>query len=405
MKQSAFYGLSALLVGVALVILAFGSGFVVAALQAQSAIPLRQDAPLSGGPLHIFQEAWDLIGRDFYGALPANDARVYGAVRGLLGTLNDPYTVFVEPTPHQLEQDNLRGSYGGVGVTLERDAAGAVVMTPLRDSPAAQAGILEGDILLAVDGVSITPEMDLSADVVLLIRGEVGSRVTLSVQRAGERLTFTLTRQVIEIPSVEWRMLEQAPTLGYVHISSFTDRTADELQQALAELFANDAAGLILDLRNNGGGLLQSSIDVADQFLAEGVILYENRRGSDEKRYSATLEGLAQRIPLVVLVNHGTASAAEIVAGAIQDHRRGQLVGETTFGKGSVQLIFDLSDGSSLHVTAARWYTPNRHQLDGAGLTPDVMVEANQDTENDVQLERAVTLLQIRSDDPSRLGD
>jgi len=388
------YWLSALLLGVALVVLAFSSGFVVAALQAQSALPLRQDAPLSGGPLHVFQEAWDLITRDFYGALPVNDARVYGAVRGLLGTLNDPYTVFVEPTPHQLEQDNLRGSYGGVGVTLERDAAGQAVMTPWRDSPAAQAGILQGDVLLAVDGVSITPEMDLSADVVPLIRGQVGTQVTLSVQRAGETLTFTLTRQVIELPSVEWRMLEQAPTLGYVQISSFTDRTADELQQALAELFASDAAGLILDLRNNGGGLLQASIDVADQFLAEGAILYENRRASEEKLYPATPEGQAQHISLVVLINHGTASAAEIVAGAIQDHRRGQLVGETTFGKGSVQLIFDLSDGSSLHVTAARWYTPGRRQLDGAGLTPDVQVEANPDTANDVQLERAITLLQ-----------
>ncbi|MGD9099954.1 MAG: S41 family peptidase, partial [Anaerolineae bacterium] len=267
------------------------------------------------------------------------------------------------------------------------------VLSPFRDSPAAQVGILLGDVLLAVDDLLIIPEMDISQDIVARIRGKVGTDVVLTVQRGDETLTFTITRQVIDIPSVTWRLLEQAPTLGYVHVSSFTDRTVDELEEALDELLSSGAQGLILDLRGNGGGLLQAAIDVAGHFLDGGEVLYEKRRGQVES-HKASEGGRALEIPLVVLVNQGTASASEIVAGAIQDRGRGKLIGETTFGKGSVQWIFNLSDGSSLHVTAARWYTPNHHQLDGVGLTPDLVVETDPDSGVDVQLERAITFLQ-----------
>jgi carboxyl-terminal processing protease len=385
----------AFLTGLFLVSLAFGSGFVVASFQPRQPQPKAvQNTLLDSGPLSVFQEAWDLIEKDFFGSLPTNRERVYGAVRGLLETVDDPYTTFVEPIPRRFEQDDLRGSYGGIGVALNRTADGQVVLSPYRDSPAAQAGILEGDVLLAVDDVPITAEMDVTQEVTARIRGEVGTAVTLIIHRGAETLTFSITRQVIEIPSVTWHVLDQAPSLGYVQVSSFTDRTAGELKDALDELLAGDVQGLVLDLRNNGGGLLQSAIDVADQFVDGGVILYERRKGQEEKSYIANQGGLALRIPLVVLVNHGTASASEIVAGAIQDRERGLLVGEPTFGKGSVQLIFDLSDGSSLHVTAARWYTPNRHQLDGVGLTPNLSVEADSQSDADVQLERAITFLQ-----------
>jgi carboxyl-terminal processing protease len=384
--------------GLLLVSLAFSSGFVVASFQPSQpdpAIPLQAPLPQSSdGSLTIFREAYDLIEQDFFGPLPSNRERVYGAVRGLLETLDDPYTVLVEPIPRQLEQDDLRGSYGGIGMTLDRNPEGQVVLTPFRDSPAAQAGILEGDVLLAIDGVQITPEMDISQDIASRIRGEVGTQVTLAIQRREETHIFTVTRQVIETPSVTWRVFDTAPDLGYIQITSFTDRTPAELTEALAELASNSASGLVLDLRDNGGGLLQSSIDVADQFLDGSVVLYERRRGQEERAYVDNEGGSGLSIPLVVLVNHGTASASEIVAGAIQDHGRGKLVGENTFGKGSVQLIFDLSDGSSLHVTAARWYTPNRHQLDGVGLSPDVIVEADLSSNVDVQLQRAIECLE-----------
>jgi carboxyl-terminal processing protease len=397
-KTSPFFRLAlSALTGLFLIALAFGSGFVVAAFQPNqpdNSRNLHNDAALTSGSLSIFSEAWELIEQDFFGPLPSNRERVYGAIRGLLGALEDPYTTFVEPIPRQLEQDNLRGQYGGVGVTLGLEADDQIVLTPFRDSPAASAGILEGDVLVAIDEVRITPEMDIAQDVEARIRGEVGTPVTLTVQRGEQPLVLTIIRQVIQIPSVNWHMLEQAPALGYVRIKSFSDRTVGELQEGLDELHASDAKGLILDLRDNGGGLFQASIDVTDQFLDGGPVLYERRRDQEEKRYTANKGGHALGIPLVVLVNHGTASASEIVAGAIQDRGRGVLIGEPTFGKGSVQLIFDLSDGSSVHITAARWYTPDRHQLDGTGLIPDIVVTADSDDAEDAQLNRAVQYLQ-----------
>lgn len=396
-KTSPFFRLAlSALTGLFLVALAFGSGFVVAAFQpgqpGNSGHP--HGAALTSDSLSIYNEAWELIERDFFGPLPSNRERVYSAIRGLLGTLEDPYTIFVEPIPRQLEQDNLRGQYGGVGVALGRDADGQIVLSPFRDSPAADAGILEGDVLAAIDDVRITAGMDISQEVEARIRGEVGTRVILTIQRGAQTLVFTITRQVIQIPSVTWHMLEQVPALGYVRIKSFSDRTVGELQEGLDELYANGAQGLVLDLRDNGGGLFQASIDVADQFMDSGTVLYERRQGQEEKAYVANKGGHALEIPLVVLVNQGTASASEIVAGAIQDHGRGALIGESTFGKGSVQLIFDLSDGSSVHITAARWYTPDHHQLDGTGLIPNVVVAADSDASEDVQLKRAVQYLQ-----------
>jgi carboxyl-terminal processing protease len=346
--------------------------------------------------LDLFGEAWTIVNREFYGPLPSNRDQIYGAIRGALRALDDPYTVLVEPISRKFEQDDLRGSYGGVGVDLRRDELGRVVLSPVRGSPAENSGIQEGDVLVAVDGVTITGEMDLSQDVASRIRGEVGTPVTLSVLRAQDtqEIAFTITRQVIEIPSVDWRTVEEAPALGYIQIKSFSDRTAQELGRAVKELRDQQVQALILDLRNNGGGLLQASIDAADAFLDGGVILYERRRGEPEKTYAATDGGAAADLPLVVLVNGGTASASEIVAGAIQDRDRGILVGEPTFGKGSVQLIFDLSDGSSLHVTAARWYTPERHLIDGVGLTPDRAVEGDALNESDPQLQSAIGILE-----------
>jgi len=399
----ALAGVTALL----LALLSFSSGFVVAAIQIQpNAADWRTTAhdsadgsslgisAASAVPLGVFTEAWELIENDFFGPLPSSTVRVYGAIRGMLEAVDDPYTVFVEPIPHRFDQEKLRGSYGGVGVSLSRNAKGEAILSPFRGSPASRAGIEEGDVLLAVDGVPITGEMDISQDVPALLRGEVGTDVGLSVSRGVRALEFVITREVIETPSVEWKLLERAPFLAYIKITSFTDRTPAELVEALEELIDEGGAkGLVLDLRNNGGGLLHSSIDVADQFLDGQIALYEVKKGGVEKSFTVERGGHALDIPLIVLVNRGTASASEIVAGAIQDHGRGLLVGEPTFGKGSVQLIFDLSDGASLHITAAQWLTPGRHQLDGVGLTPDIAVEEDSAGGGDLALDKAVDLL------------
>jgi carboxyl-terminal processing protease len=398
----ALAGFSALLVA----LLSFSSGFVVAALQpgvSEWTTDTWQPGG-SGGPilsdenpatLEVFTEAWELIEADFFGPLPSETERVYGAIRGLLTEVGDPYTVFVEPVPHKFDQEKLRGSYGGIGVDLSRNDKGYVVLTPIRGSPASRAGIEEGDILVAVDDLTITADMDASQDVTALLRGEPGTDVVLLVRRRGQEIEFVVTREVIDTPSVHWRLLaEETPPLAYVEITSFTDRTPSELAEALTELLDRDGAtGLVLDLRNNGGGLLHSSIDVVDQFLDGGIVLYEVKRGSVEKSFSAEPGGNAVDVPLVVLVNNGTASASEIVAGAIQDRDRGILVGQTTYGKGSVQLIFDLSDGASLHLTSAQWLTPNRHQLEGVGLTPDVSVKDDEPGGVDMVLDEATDIL------------
>ncbi len=346
----------------------------------------------------IYWEAWHIVEDRFYGSIPDGPVPVYGAIRGALSTLEDPYTIFVEPQPRALEKAELEGQFGGIGAFVTRGPEGEVILTPMVDSPAEQAGLQEGDQLIQVEDTLVTPQMT-TEEVVLLIRGEVGTQVTLTLERTAvdDPIVVTITRKVIETPSVEWRVLEQDPNTGYVRIRLFTERTSRELERAIQELREAGVTRLVLDLRDNGGGLLDAAVDVASQFLREGVVLYEDRRGQPEKSYSVNKDGLALDLPLVVLVNGGTASASEIVAGALRDYERGPLIGERTFGKGSVQLVYDLSDRSSLHVTVARWLTPNRHRIDGEGLTPDVEVIPS-DTERasgaDPQLEQALAYLQ-----------
>ena len=234
--------------------------------------------------------------------------------------------------------------------------------------------------------------------------------VGLALWRAGvaEPLEVSVTREVIETPSVEARLLENDATIGYVRIRMFTERTAEETRRALRDLQSQGATRLIVDLRDNGGGLLDAAVDVASQFLSSGVVLYEQRRDQPERAYPVKSGGLALDQPLTLLVNGGTASASEIVAGALQDQRRAVLIGQKTFGKGSVQLVFDLSDQSSLHVTVARWLTPDRHQIDRQGLQPDIEValtEEDRTAGRDGQLERAVAYLNEQtaiSQQPSR---
>jgi carboxyl-terminal processing protease len=349
-------------------------------------------------PFDIFWEAWHILERDFYGDLPDEKQMTYGAIRGVVAALDDPYTSFVEPQPRELERHDLQGRFGGIGAWIHQQGPGTFVLSPMRDRPAAQAGIQEGDVLVAIDDVEVTSETTME-DILTRVRGPVDEIVRLTVRREGadELLVFEIVRQEFEIPSVSWQLLEKEPAIGYVKLNLFSERTSDELQEGLNDLLSQGATQLILDLRDNGGGLLQSAIDVVSHFIRDGVVLYEQRRGDQEKFYPIEPQDLITDVPLVVLVNGGTASASEIVAGAIQDRGRGLLVGEQTFGKGSVQLIYDLSDSSSLHVTAARWLTPNRNQIDGAGLTPDVQVPLTaEDREQglDPQLERAIQQLQ-----------
>lgn len=363
--------LSGLFMFTALLVLAFAVGFGAHWLLTR----LEQPSGSAAFPVNLIADAQSLLDDHFLGQKPAAAAQVYGAIHGLVETYQDPYTVFVEPQPRAREKDQLAGRFGGIGAYVAVSATGQVFLTPMPGRPAAKAGVQANDELLAVDGKSVSGKT--RDEVVDMVRGEVGAQVTLRIRRgeAGQPLDIVVTREEIENPSVEWRLLENDPTTGYVALRIFGERSVQEMKDAINDLRRQGAQRLILDLRHNPGGLLEVAVDVASQFLTSGRVLNE-RRSDNETPYDVRGEGVARDLPLVVLTDEGTASAAEIVAGALQDARRAPLIGAKTFGKGSVQLVFDLSDGSSLHVTTARWFTPAYQEIDGKGLTPDVPVTA-----------------------------
>lgn len=359
----------------------------------------RNLVPLGGSaaPAAAFDELWSVRGlleRTFIGEIPSDQKQAWGAVHGMVASYDDPYTVFVEPAPREMERDELRGHFGGIGAYLGRDDQGRMVITVMRDRPAERAGIKDNDVLLAVDSTEITGEMTVE-EVVALIRGDEGTQVTLKLLRspATEPFSIAVTRERVETPSVEWRVLDQAQQTGYVRIALFGERTAEELRTGIAELDAAGVKKLVVDLRGNGGGLVDAAVNIASQFLKDGNVLLEQKRGGQERYYPVeSMRSAAQDWELVVLVDGGTASASEIVAGALRDHGRGILIGEKTYGKGSVQEVHEFGDGSSLHVTVARWLTPNRYQIDGTGLDPDVQIGLTEDDRKngrDPQLVRA----------------
>jgi carboxyl-terminal processing protease len=368
-----------------------GSAFTLGYVTRAAHAPLTDQTSVFG----VFWEAWNLVDDHFIGDSSDETARTYGAIQGSLRALDDPYTVFVEPQERDREEEKLRGSFGGIGAYVERTDDGRFLLQPMPDRPAAEAGILAGDELVAVDGNPVTADMPFD-DVLAMVRGEVGQVVQLTVRREGsaELLTVDVKRAEIVTPSVSWELLPD--DIGYIKLSIFGERTNDELEVAIHELRDLGAAQYIIDLRDNGGGLLPAAIDVASQFLSDGVVMYERRSGGQENPFPVDNSGMLLDEPLVVLVNGGTASASEIVAGALQDYGRGKLVGTQTFGKASVQLVFELSDGSSLHVTNARWLTPSRYEIEGAGLVPDVRVQftdADRQENRDPQLDRAIAVL------------
>lgn len=339
----------------------------------------------------LLNEVQDLLQTHYLRELPTDQALEYAAIRGYLGELKDPYTFFIDPPIAQSESDVLAGQYGGIGVQVKHNEQGLFVLYPFRDSPAATAGIQDGDILLTIDGTEINPAERL--DVIdRLLRGEVGDGrgVMLIVRAPGSEETreYFIEFAVVQVPSVVWRPLVEEPTFGYIQIIRFTARTPDELRTALTELDEAGVVALVLDLRGNSGGLLQESVDVASEFLNGGVVFYEQSR-QGETETTASDGGMEPDKPLVVLVDQGTASAAELVAGAIRDRGRGILIGQQTYGKGSVQLIFRLSDDSSVHITSAEWFTPSRAPLDGSGLAPDISMIPAEDG-RDVELGEAI---------------
>ena len=342
----------------------------------------------------LFWETWDLIQEEYYGDLPNEEEVTYGAIRGALNTLGDPFTGFIEPRVAAINREDDSGSFEGIGAYVTMREGRLVIVNTFKDQPAEKAGLRRNDIVLKVDD---TPIENMSIyEAITLIRGPAGTQVRLTILREGEEpFEVTITRARIDIPVVESEMREDG--IAYVSLFEFSSDASVKLGDAIQRLLAQKPKGLILDLRGNPGGWLNEAVLTAGLFLPRNeLVLIERFKDGTERPYHTDKKPLAPDIPLVVLVDGGSASASEIVAGALQDHGRAVLIGEKTFGKGSVQLAHELSNGAELRVTVARWFTPNDRAIHGQGLEPDILVEITQeDVEagRDPQLERAVEYL------------
>jgi carboxyl-terminal processing protease len=322
--------------------------------------------------LKVFTEALALIQKNYVEEIDSKDL-VYGAVRGMVNQL-DPHTSFMTPSGYKEMQVDTKGEFGGLGIQISMKDKKLVVISPIEDTPADRAGIKAGDHITKIDDVS-TLDMDLNAAVEKM-RGPKGTKVTLTIAREGtdKPLSFTLIRDIIKIKSVKHKMLDDH--IGYVRISQFQEQTAEDTKAALSDLKQGEMHSLILDLRNNPGGLLKSAIDVSEQFLPDKkMVVYVQGRKGDKEEYFSSLKETGGEYPMVILVNEGSASASEIVSGALQDWGRAVILGAPTFGKGSVQTIFSLHDGSGLRLTTAKYYTPKGRSIQNTGIAPDIVVK------------------------------
>ena len=329
----------------------------------------------------LLHQAYNILINHSYIDLP--DARIleHGMIRGLVEASEDPYGSFQEPVQHELESNNLQGSFGGIGVEFSYNHDGDLLIYPVANGPASDAGIQNGDHLLMVDQLIITSETHLD-EVQAAIRGPVGKSVKITIIRTESESTqeFDIRRESIHLPSVTWRTAAEHPDIGIIFVHIIAESTVDEIKNAVLELEENGASKFVLDLRDNGGGLLTAGVETARLFLRDGIILQQQYRGQGVETFRTRKPGSLSDLTLVVLINHNTASSAEIIAGSLQSHGRAILIGENSYGKDSIQLVFDLDDGSSIHVTAAKWWIPDLIPPIGeGGLMPDIPVIQTED--------------------------
>lgn len=384
----------------------FTSGFyfgVIKTLQRQYSTTVGK--VLSNAPKYIaedfietdlFWDVWEQLSTNYVDR-PVNDEELfYGAVRGMVESIGDPYSIFLDPDETQLFQQELSGNFEGIGIEIGIKMDRLTVIAPLPDTPAAGAGLKAGDRILKIDGFDTTNiHLDYAVN---LIRGEGGSVVMLTIQSKDEdeARDVEITRDVINVESVRWSVKEyQGATFVLVEILYFDDQTYSEFLKTANDILLEDPDGIILDLRNNPGGYLDSAIDVTGEFLNKDIVVIEDF-GSTQQEYASDKSGRLKNMNVVVLVNEGSASASEIVAGALQDHGRAVIIGEQTFGKGSVQDYSQFEDGASLKLTVAKWLTPDGRSIDEEGITPDIIVELTDEDYNndrDPQLDAAYEAL------------
>ena len=339
----------------------------------------------------VLSEAYQIIQDHGYHDLPDTPTMEYGAIHGMVGAYGDPHTRFTEPVQTELRDDKLTGSYGGIGAEMSRDEEGFIVLHPFPDSPASQAGVLDGDRLLQVDDLVITPELPMD-DIVAAVRGPEGKNVKLRVSRPPDNaeFEFKVKRANIPLPSVTWNIDAVEPRLGIIRVNVIAASTPTEIQDAVSDLQNRGATSFALDLRSNGGGLLTEGVEIARLFLTEGIVIEQHYKGEEIKAFQVEKPGSLNQIPLVVFVDGSTASAAEIIAGALHNHQRAPVIGTPTFGKNTIQLVFDLEDESSLSVTSAIWWVPGLEPAIGeGGLIPDLPITTNGVEGTDPYLETA----------------
>jgi carboxyl-terminal processing protease len=348
-----------------------------------------------------FWDAWNIVHEQYVDRDAIDDEKLMqGAIRGMMDALGDEQTFYMEPQVYESETSSLQGSYEGIGAYVDTDGEYLTIVSPIEGSPAEQAGLLPGDRVVAIDGedmTGVTPE-----EARLKVLGPDGTTVTLTIAREGEPepLKFTITRAQISIRSAEGKMLQNE--IAYIDINTFGDQTTRELNDTLEFLLQQNPKGIIIDLRNNPGGYLTTAVEVSSEFIDDGVILYEEYGDGRRDQHEALGNGRVTDLPIVVLINEGSASASEILAGALQDYGRAKLVGVQSYGKGSVQNWVPLSNNQgAARVTIAKWLTPNERAIDHIGLTPDVIVEtttedfaSEQDPQLDVAMETLLAMLE-----------
>jgi len=390
-----------------LVVTSLGAGCSLSSLSSPTPTPKQ---------LGVVDEAWSVILNDYVDKDKIDqNALSSSAIKAMLESIHDPYAAYFDAAEFKtIEQMNVQGIYGGIGAMVTIRDGQVTVIAPIAGTPAEKAGIRPGDKILTIDGNS-TQGMSLE-EAVLKVQGDPGTKVTLEVLHQGEEtpITLVITREEINLPSVYPEIgnatstpsTTPAPTvtplpngIAIITITYFSERTGDETVSALKSVLASGAKGIVLDLRDNPGGILDSAVTVASQFLKQGIVLYALDSSDKKETWDVKAGGLATDLPLAVLVNGNSASASEVVAGALQDYGRAPLIGNQTFGKGSVNHFRQLSDGSAIYISIGRWYTPNGRQIEGNGLTPDIVVNTTeQDIQQgkDPQLDRAIEYIKSK---------
>lgn len=384
------------------------SGFGFWLADADLAVREPEHGSLSWEEARLFAEVMERVKEDY--VQPVDDTELLeSAIRGMVSGL-DPHSEFLDREEYRDIRISTSGQYSGVGIEVSMEDSRLTVIAPIDNTPANRAGIRSGDTILSVDGVPVNP--DRLHEAIERMRGRAGTRVSLTIGRdsVDEPLRFNMTRENIRVASVRHELLE--PTFGYVRVSQFNEATPDELRAAIDDLLdeaqerrGRMLTGLVIDLRNNPGGILDAAVDVADLFLDSGVIVSAEGRTPEARFTRRALRGdILDGASIVVLVNEGSASASEIVAGALQDHRRALIVGTVTFGKGLVQTVMPLSEGRALKLTTSRYYTPSGDSIHEKGISPDVFIESSGDypspgmssgidREHDAQLDEAIERL------------